>query len=684
MTVRYFDSVGGNDANSGLTPAAAWASYDVKAGSCVSGDTLLFKRGTTQIINTIYRSFPNGTVSNPTYVGAYGEGNKPIFMNPTSVGNMIFNSSNASYVIYEDLDFDCTHTSGTGNSQPLYISAQGAGASNNLIFRRCVFRNSKSSGMVITQETAATAAPNNILLEDCLSHSNGGHGFFTTGYNVTFNRCVAYNNGLTTGAHGFTSYRLREDQNTGWALVSGQVYSKAVSRTDYYYARVLSGAQSAVWPQLVKNTTTPTSPSPGEFGFSAGTVYINIGADPTGHTFNFAYGLGGYGIVYNYCYAFDNKAYVDYPWHEGHGFAFDDYSSFSSINNCYSTGNEGAGLSINQGEQITVRNCVFANNDYYGISINGLPNHYIYNNLLYNNGATLPVKYAEIFVSGRASGVDIRNNIIYPTYCVAGIDFQPIARTNQTVSNNIIYSPNAEMNKWVGNTGSGYQLNNLFPYSLFEGTNGASAKPTGWAQLGGQAAVTTLIGPETVNGITTKVVQMRKIGGSGSVEGLHVPMVLSNNKTYVVSLYVRIPTGVTASDIIIYFATLAPNSATILSAANMALLPKDIWVRVLSTFSVTTGSQTHVGIACQTASAGSGFDFALPQLFEGTAFSFVTGYGSTNTYVVDPKLSDNGPSLTNLSPVKGKGARITNNLTDMNGKSFFIPGSVGPWELGSR
>lgn len=683
MAVRYFDSVLGNDSNDGLTPATAWASVDNKMGSCVGGDTILFARGTTQIINGLYRQFPNGSISAPTYVGAYGTGALPVFKNPTSNGSMIFNASNSSYVIYEDLDFDASYTSGAGNNQCIYLSAQGVGASNNITFRRCIFRNSLGNGSYIGQETTASNAPYSILLEDCVSFSNGAHGYLCHGYNVVYNRCVAYNNGLSTGAHGFSAYRLRDNVTSGWTLVSGNVYSQTMTRSNYYYVRINSGAQASVYPQLFKNTTTPTTPGAGEWGFAGGVMYINIGANPSGHTLTCAYGGGGYNIKYNNCVAFGNHAYPIYPYHEGHGIALDDFTSFSEINNCWSINNEGAGVSINQGENNIVRNCVLANNDYPGIALAGYPTHYINNNLLYNNNRTTPYTTGEILLTGRTSSLDIKNNVIYSTYAKYGILSSSLDKTGTVISNNLIYSPLAEQHKWRGTSSTATYSNNILPYALFEGTNGASQRPTGWGQSGAQSATTTLTGPEVVAGVSTKVVQFRRIAASGTLEGMQVTMSLSANKTYTAALYVRIPSAVTASDIIFYYPGLLPNQNTFISSANLAALPKDVWIRLCYTFSTTTGSQTIFAIGSQSAGIGEGFDLALPQLNEVPVYNFVEGTWETNTYVVNPALRSD-LTISNASAVKGKGLVLSLNGKDINGVQREVPPSLGPWEARGR
>lgn len=686
MTVRYFDSVNGNDSNNGLTPATAWASYDNKSTSCGPGDTLLFARDTVQNINTIYRQVSNGTsTSNVTYVGAYGTGANPIFRNPASLGNMILNSSNAKFVTYEDLDFDCTVTSGTGVS-PLYISTQTSGTCNDLIFRRCIFRNSSyGSGFNVNQELAATNAPNNILLEDCLSYNNFAHGYIFTGYNITVNRCYSYGNGWGTGAHGFSSYRIRETHTSGWSFVSGNTYSKVISKANVYYVRLTAGAQQGTYPILFKNTTTPTTPGAGEFGYSGSTIYVNLGADPNTHTLSVSFGVGGYGINYKDCVAFSNQAYALYPYHEGHGFAFDDFTSFSSMDRCISTGNQGAGVSINQGEYVTITNCVFANNDYYGISASGMPNHTICNNLLYGNGKGLPAgTYAEMLIQSFMSSLTVKNNIIRAKGGIdKGIWLSTLTATNNDISNNMVYGDYSESNVFSGTGTPLTTSKNLFQYSVFIGTTGSAAFPTGWVNVGSNPTSVTLMAATTVNGVSTEYVQHRRIAGNGTFEGFSQTVNgLATGINYAFALWVRCPTGVACPDLKLYTGSGVPNTVTIATAAQLSTYKKDVWVRVGTNVTFST-LPSLMGIGTTGPSAGAGVDIALPQMWQGLCFMDLFGVDSVNTYSVNPQVNQNTLTLEDFSTVKGLGASVGITL-DAKKQVYSNPPSIGPWEHRGR
>ena len=71
----YVDATGGSDANSGLSPSAAWKTIDkVNASTFAPGDSILFKRGESFRGSLVPSSgSPSGYI---TY-SAYGSGNKP-------------------------------------------------------------------------------------------------------------------------------------------------------------------------------------------------------------------------------------------------------------------------------------------------------------------------------------------------------------------------------------------------------------------------------------------------------------------------------------------------------------------------------------------------------------------------------------------------------------------------------
>jgi hypothetical protein len=73
----YVDATGGNDGNSGLSPAAAWKTIaKINASGFAAGDRILLKRGQVWREQLIIPS--SGTASQPVIFGAYSTGDRPV------------------------------------------------------------------------------------------------------------------------------------------------------------------------------------------------------------------------------------------------------------------------------------------------------------------------------------------------------------------------------------------------------------------------------------------------------------------------------------------------------------------------------------------------------------------------------------------------------------------------------
>lgn len=86
FAANYYISAAGNDANSGLSPVAAWqtiSNVNSRFSSFAPGDSVLFKRGDTFFGTlTISRS---GTSGKPITISAYGAGAKPVISGFTTI-----------------------------------------------------------------------------------------------------------------------------------------------------------------------------------------------------------------------------------------------------------------------------------------------------------------------------------------------------------------------------------------------------------------------------------------------------------------------------------------------------------------------------------------------------------------------------------------------------------------------
>lgn len=74
----YVDATSGSDANSGLSPAAAWRTVaKVNATRFEAGDSLLFRRD--RVWREMLRPLNGGSERRPVTFGAYGKGSRPVF-----------------------------------------------------------------------------------------------------------------------------------------------------------------------------------------------------------------------------------------------------------------------------------------------------------------------------------------------------------------------------------------------------------------------------------------------------------------------------------------------------------------------------------------------------------------------------------------------------------------------------
>ena len=96
----YIDQDGGNDANTGLSPADAWASLDkVNSTTFAPGDTILFQRG--DVWTGLLWPKGSGSEDAPITIGAYGEstsrpliqGNSWCGENGDDLENLVFNTA---------------------------------------------------------------------------------------------------------------------------------------------------------------------------------------------------------------------------------------------------------------------------------------------------------------------------------------------------------------------------------------------------------------------------------------------------------------------------------------------------------------------------------------------------------------------------------------------------------------
>lgn len=420
MTTRYFDSVNGLDANDGLSAATAKQNYNPNGSS--AGDTFLFKRGTTQtIVGTSLQWVQNGVSDTQrARYGVYGEADVPyaIWKGSATSGSRILNAAKSKYIDFEDFYFDMSDSS---LADSVYCASQGAFETVGNTFRRCFFTGAGNSssfgnGLQIVQESTASAWPRDYIIEDCEFFDNDTHGMIIIGgRNIIVRRCKFYRNGAydPTGGHGFSSRWNRTGVTSGWTLHSGLVYKRnlAAVETDVFYIQ----ADLPLMPRVRRTAGVQTAPASGEYGVDTGVLYINIGSDPNGKSIHYAWGRCS-GLIIEDCEAYDNYWNVSAPFHEGHGYAFDDFTEDSQFLRNIAYNNQGSGFSVNRGDRNKLIGNIAYGNWQSGVMLNPCDDTQIINNTFYGNnvGAT-GAHTGEVFSWGNSRNGIVRNNILLPT-----------------------------------------------------------------------------------------------------------------------------------------------------------------------------------------------------------------------------------------------------------------------------
>jgi parallel beta-helix repeat protein len=421
MTDRYFDSVSGNDANDGLTPATAKQVYNPAAGA--DGDRFLFKRGTTQVVTVTNQWVRNGVSATArTYYGAYGEASVPYstWTYAAASGNMILNCAKTHWTDFEDMYFDMR---GANCRNSLYIASQTTFPAYSINIRRCFFRGSNwpttrgGNGLNIVQEITSTVYPYDITIEDCEFFENEGHGLFILGSrDIKVRRCTFHHNGQfdPTGGHGFSSRYNYTVATSGWTNTAGTVWQKTLGAVEfdvYYVATTV-----AAYLKLRRTAGTATSPGIGEFGVSAGVVYMNVNSASNPSTQGVYYAWGRCcQLTIEDCESYSNYWNVSAPFHEGHGFAFDDWADDSVFRRNKSYNNQGCGFSINRGDRNKIIGNIAYGNWQGAVVMNPQDNLEVVNNTFYGNNAGTGANTGEIHSWGYSRNAIITNNILTST-----------------------------------------------------------------------------------------------------------------------------------------------------------------------------------------------------------------------------------------------------------------------------
>lgn len=384
----YIDCTGGSDANNGLSTGAP----KLTVGSITLGanDSLNIKGGSVCAEQISITSLSGVTIA------AYGAGKWIIDGgNARSYGILATSTDNTTIsdgeiygatenaISWNNDTAATTKTTFTVNRVTAHDIGPGlATPSGEAQFNdgTCFFARSGPS--------TGTAVLTRLTYNNTIAYNCGKHGYDTRWRveSVLHNRAVAYRSGLSATGHGFSSHPLFANTG-GWALVSGNIYTRDRSSAADQERRIVNSTDSTV---LLQNTSTPLTPGTNEWGViaaggggactnnvSLGCLTVNIGGAITGKTFIVKRMPHG-PFTYLECTAYDN---VDSQLaNEGHGFSADDLSGPARYFSSLAYGNAGHGFTTLRGENIQWVGNVAFDNGGSGIHFNNCTNCEVTNN----------------------------------------------------------------------------------------------------------------------------------------------------------------------------------------------------------------------------------------------------------------------------------------------------------------
>jgi len=423
MATYYIDFDGGVDdaGRDGLSEAQAWKTleYITTRSAAAASNHYLLKAGTTRTGQFTITSAYNGTTNNPTYFGRYGDGPNPKIVSIPN-NTSCLSISDRNWITLENIDcvgYSTQTSSGIGAG--IYGSFGSGGL--GITLRNINVSLTKATGIdlgFVNLDAPPTYGLRQVLIENCTMTKCGFHGMNIYGRadGVVVKNCIFKENGQITDGYGFSAVAaMATFSSSGWTNTTSTIYSRAITTPANYSGTVLDVINFALCNKnansgngylfLTQNTSTPTTPAAGEYGFSAGTLYINAGANPTA--------ISGFSCKAQYkpcsvtvvnCQSSANKQLSI----EGAGFAADDMASVKFLRNI-SYDNEGGGFISHKNKNTVLVGNVVKNNAQFGIRLLGSDGTIVQNNTIVNNGPYGILGSGSADYSGNSN---IYNNVI--------------------------------------------------------------------------------------------------------------------------------------------------------------------------------------------------------------------------------------------------------------------------------
>jgi len=264
----------------------------------------------------------------------------------------------------------------------------------------------------------------------------------------------------------------RTNVTSGWTLVSGTTYSRTLAASEVTVHKVKA-------PSPYQRLTPNAGLTAGSYHQIGTTLYVNIGQNPNGVEVIYAWGRTE-GIILEDCWSHHNIHNPAAPWREGHGFAFDDFTSRSIIRRCSSYENEGVGYSINHGEYNLIESSTAIRNHRRAVMVVAGRGNHVRNLTAIDNYATDETAYSDVDFSAMAVDGSVSNSIIVGR-APHGISNTTGVTNSLTLTNNSIYG---HTNRTQNNVETGAVVGNPLLDQFGVPLAGSPCRETGAVRLG--------------------------------------------------------------------------------------------------------------------------------------------------------------------------------------------------------
>lgn len=447
----HVDPLSGSDSNNGRTPDAPLRTFARLAsrGAWSPGVSILLRRGRNYA--EPLEAAGSGTAEQPITVSNYGEGDLPI-LDPIGEGKSGFNFRQFGGLIVDGLDCR-SRTNANGITSVLY------GGPLASTIRNCRVTNPMGNGIEVYCPAGSGAGDfGGWVVENNVAYDCGYHGI-TMGpgmsrYRVSGNTVSGC--GRRIGAHGISLIQAQYQGALAWlpvtrsifrAQIDGPTHTPWLSTTPWIES-VYFTIGGANWALRENPWAEPTSLARGEYLFTDGYLYVNLGGmDPGAATFRYL----GYGGTRGWIVS-DNKVTDQRNPNNDEGACIqaDFFVGFGTITRNFCSNGSGAALIVANSSQNTVISAnVVVNTNGGKLGGQGILMGYANNNatIVHNtvvvNG--LRQNYSGISVTGSHAGGKRRylNNLVVGT-CAHGIFDVDGAAQELEVAGNCVFGPGAK------------------------------------------------------------------------------------------------------------------------------------------------------------------------------------------------------------------------------------------------